>query len=246
MLRLLAALALLVLAPSHALALRIEGTAIGSVAAFAETAGRGSDVFGLDGAALVGQSARIDFAYDTALAPTPTIITASDGSRADYSTSDPAANWLSMSVTINGLTHDLVGNNRQADILDIVPIGPASHDHVQLSIEGSFESTDGSIFERQFLDMFLQLPEGTIDGVLLPDAFSSEAVISSGGGVSFRINELAFDGTGALVDERWVNFEIVVTDVSAAVPEPSAGLLTAVGFALWARRERSVSYSQAR
>ncbi|MCP3984100.1 MAG: hypothetical protein GY723_06910 [bacterium] len=223
-----------------AVALRVEGTALGTVGLGAETLGRGSDVFGLDGAGLEGQAVRIDFAYDTTAAPTPmTVVDGAGSVRSTYDTSDPSNLWLSLSVTVNHRTHALVGETRHADIIDALPIFASDTDRLQLAVAGTFRSIDGLIFRRQFLDMFLDLPADTLPGGFLPQAFDSDSVIPSGGGVVFHINEIESDSGGALLDERYVGFEIVVTEASASpVAEPNTGVLAVTGLVLLSRWSR--------
>lgn len=232
------------IAACPAVALRVEGTALGTVGAWVETRGRGSDVFGLDGPGLEGQAVRIDFAYDTTAAPTPTTVSAADGVKSNYDTADPSHLWLSMSVTVNDRTHTLVGENRRANIIDALPINSTNFDRLWLSVDGSFRSNDGLIFQRQFLDMFLNFPAGTLPDAFLPQAFDSDSVIPSGGGVVFRISEIELDSGGALLDERYVQFEIDITAISASpVAEPSTGVLGFAGLVLLGGWFRMRSYA---
>lgn len=86
----------------------------GFIAEHAETRGLGSSVFGLDGNALLGEAFTVDFSYNTEIAPVNSSDYGSNGGQTIYSSSDPRLDWLDLSITINGMTHYVVGNNRYA------------------------------------------------------------------------------------------------------------------------------------
>jgi hypothetical protein len=229
---------LVALGASEAHAVRIAGAATGVVAEYGETDAAGEQVFGLDGPGLLGQPFRIDFSYETDLAPAD-----SDPSalRGEFASADPALDWLDLSITVNGITEVLLGDRRRAFVLDSLPSDPTPEDWFQLSIESYVELPGGSGQQREFLDFFVFLPADTFASPDLPVGFASDSNIRVFNSASFRINDFELDpDTNELLSSRYVAFNLDVQEITASpVPEPGSGALLAgglIGLALSRRR----------
>lgn len=247
MLRLPTALLCALLAPPAAQAVRIEGFATGLVAETAETDVNGEAVFGLDGPGLLGQAFRIDFAYDTSLAPPDAD---PDPGRAVHATSVPGSGWLELAIEINGHAVGLDGANRRAEVNDDIPVAASQEDWLQLSVEHFSNTLEGDVQQhrRTFLDFFAFMPPDTLSGDALPGPFFSDALIRVFNSAAFRINDFDYDGgAGEATYTRYVSFNLDIQQISAApVPEPGSAVLLATGLAALAARRRRRSGLESR
>ena len=215
---------------SPAQALRIEGYVEGSInSSFNEVLGDGVDVFGLTTGELFGQAVRIDFAYDTDLAPPEQ--NRFLGSR-QYQTDGGVPVWLQMSITVNGRTFQTGSTFQYADLGgsdDPLSTGP---DRFQLSGQHYEDIEFGN--RRDFIEIVLQMPSGTIPFEGLPTRIERVAPVGAPvSGVTFRINDFIFDEvTREVLSQRRVSFDVDVDAIEIyPVPEPSTALLVALGLA---------------
>jgi hypothetical protein len=219
---------LAVLGADAARAVPIAGSATGVIAEHAETDAAGEQVFGLDGPGLLGQPFRIDFSYDPDLAPAD-----SDpaGERGEYASSAPGQDWLQLSITVNGHTELLTGDFRRAFVLDSPPSDPIPEDLFQLSTEFFFQSPDGNVHQREFLDFILFVPAETLASADLPADFASDQILRVLNSAAFRINDFELDpDTHEVLSSRYVSFNLDIQEISASpVPEPGTGALLALG-----------------
>ena len=233
-----AALALL---PTAAGAVRVTGYATGVIDEYAYTDGNGAQVFGLDESELLGTPFRIDFAYDTDLAP-PDADT--DPDRA-YHSSHGDPDWLDLAITVNGTTVSLRGDSRYADILDGTPANGSEMDWIQLGIDFVYtepEEPDFSVYRREFLDFVVSMPNDVLSSALLPAELSSNEIIRVYNSANFALREYDQDpDTGELSHLRIVEFSMDIQQISASpVPEPASTAQLAAGVlalaALYRRR----------
>ncbi len=223
---------------SPAQALRVEGYVEGSInSAFNEVRGDGVDVFGLTTGELFGQSVRVDFAYDTDLAPPEQNRFLG---RRQYRTDGGDPVWLQMSITVNGRTFQTGSTFQYADLIAADDPTSTAPDYFQLSGQYYEDIEFGN--RRDFIEIVLQMPSGTIPFNGLPTRIERVAPVGAPvSGVTFRINDFIFDEvTGELLSQRFVAFDVDVDVIEIyPVPEPSSALLVALGLAaLTARSPR--------
>lgn len=228
---------------TSAQAVIVRGQMHGLIAEHAWTSGIGHTVFGLDGAALLGQPFTVDFRYDTDLAPLSSSLQNHYDARAFYGSfqtpTDPAQNWLEMSITVNNITHKIMGDFQYSDVLDTFPncLG-CFGDYFQLAVDSGTNNYVGT-FRRQFLDVSVNLPKDTFSGTALPTSIYWNQINPVGNSASFRINDFDVDlSTNTLTYERYVDFNMDIQLVEASVvPLPTAlwlfgsGLLGLIGIA---------------
>lgn len=239
---------LLVINVPMAHAALVQGIMTGVIAESAETRGEGKNIFGLDGAGLLGQSFLINFYYDTGLAPITRGGSASDGGRTFYGSNDPSLDWLGLSITVNNIKHDVIGERRYADVLDIYTDPFLSNtDHFQLAVGNNFVPFDGLSYRQQFLEISTSFKNNILESAFLPTSLISTEIERVYNSAAFRINEFDLDPiTGELIYERYVNFNLDVQSIElAAVPIPPALLLFApalLGFWGLRRKHQSTNY----
>lgn len=203
----------------------VQGTIQGFIAENAETRGEGINVFGLDGAGLLGQPFVVDFYYRTDIAPVVSSSVGTSDARTIYNSSDAGLDWLGFSLTVNDLALDLISSNRRADILDTYTDPSVSNgDFFQLAVDGGSASLDGSSFRRQLLDITTFFNNDVIDGAALPTTFQSTEIERAFGSATFRINDYDIDtDTRELTYERFVEFNLDVQSIEASVvPIPAS------------------------
>jgi hypothetical protein len=242
----------LLLASSNTHAVIVDGQMHGTIAFHAETRGIGDSVFGMGQTQLLGQPFTVDFRYNTSLAPVLYSEYYSTNAGAAYRSSDPALDWLSMSITVNGFTHHISGNNRYSDIRDFYanePINSGVFDYFQLTVEGNNNATYVDSYRRQFLDISLRLPNDQLSDITFPTSINWNQIDNAHNGYSFRINEFDFDtATNTLTYEKYVSFGLDVQQVQATiVPLPPAALLfsSSLLFSLLLIRKRPSAYKLA-
>jgi len=225
---------LLIRTASVAQAALVQGTMLGFIAENSEARGEGINVFGLDGAGLLGQSFKVDFYYRTDIAPVTGGGVGAGSARTIYDSSDAGLDWLGLALTVNNIKFDVVGSNRHADIIDIfTDPNLGNTDGLQLAVEGDSGPFDGISFRRQFLDISVALRNDILDGAVLPTALSSSEIERVFNSAVFSINDFDFDAdTGELVYERYVNFNLDVQSIEAAVVVPIPGSIWLFGSAL--------------
>ena len=221
--------------PLAAAAVRVNGVATGVIDDFdTRTEGEGAAVFGLDQSELPGTPFRIDFSYDTALAPPDSN---SHPERNLHQSEDGAApDWLDLAITVNGHTVVLREELRFADIWT-----SDEDDYFQLGVEFSPsqpEDPDVGVHRREYLAFSVSLPARTLTSSELPAQFASDEIERHVNSANFSIDDFDFDRTsGELVYAKIVEFGLDIRHISASpVPEPdSAALLIAGLLALGAR-----------
>lgn len=199
-------------------AVTVHGQMTGFIDEQAATSGLGSTVFGLDGSALLGQAFTIDFRYDTASAPLTGTLNSTLSNRSFYESTDPALDWLSLSITVNGITFDIAGAYRYADIIDDFGADPQNfpgEDRLQLAVDGI--SDTGTSYRRQFLDVAVHMPFDTLGTSTLPTTLFSDQITRVLGSAAFMINEYDLDSANNLTYERYVAFNLDIRHIEAAV-----------------------------
>lgn len=212
----------------------IQGTAKGFIAEHAETRGDGVNVFGLGGNSLLNQSFAINFYYRTDIAPVTGGGVGASDARTIYQSSDAGLDWLGLSLTVNNITYDVIGNNRYADVLDIYANPILSNtDHLQLAVEGNSGPFNGSSFRRQFLDFSVFFKNDVLNEAVLPNSLKTTEIQRVFNSAVFQINNFDINpATGDVLSEKYISFNMDIRSIEAAViPVPAPIWLLGLGFA---------------
>jgi hypothetical protein len=165
----------------------VQGTLTGTIAEGTPfIQGNGANLFGLDENQLSGQSFLVNFQYDSNLAPLYDSFSSDSETAQTYRSDDVNFNWLSASITVNNITHNVIdnfdsSNFQQLQIADIVSTHPDNigicclHDQFNLNILGEIGEPDpnlNSYHQRQFLEFFMDFETDFFDNSSITQSFS--------------------------------------------------------------------------
>ncbi len=218
-------LSALLFTPPPIQAALIQGKILGTIDGRSKTEGDGDNVFGLNGDQLLGEQFIIDLYYRTDIAPISSSSSSIFQSQTKYSSDDPDLEWLGLTLTINEISYEVIGNKRRAVVLDTVASSNINTlDSISFSIEADSGPFDGSSKRRQFLSLNERLDEDTFNNSLLPTFLSSSNITRVINSSNFIIDDIDKNPqTGELLFRRFVQLELDVQSIElAAVPLPAS------------------------